>query len=258
MPDGKPAQGVGVIAWDSDGFGGGKDDPMCKTKTDARGEYRMTYYRNKPWDTKVPGLLSFRPDIYLTIHALEVGVLPVKKTGVMSDWRMSRDLEINVKLPGIMGRITINDTPANGIVVKAFDSDGFLAGEDDPIAQTQTKPDGRYMMLYGGKHYDSTPPSPGPAAGLLAGSLCGFPGVDALTQYVVDYGWSDQMHRRWTSWRPDIYIKVYTNPVRRSRVYEDWPHRETLTINLNPNQRTGSQTTRPEWGTGSNRRRHMP
>ena len=237
MPDGTPAKSVGVIAWDSDGFGGGKDDFMCKTHTDSSGNYRMTYYKSSPWDTKVPGSTSFRPDIYLTIYALEVGTLPVKKTGVNNNWRMSNDLKIDVNIPGIKG--TITGAPAKGVWVKAFDSDGFLAGKDDPIAQTRTKTDGRYMMLYGGKHYDSTPPSPGTVAGILAGSLTGFPGIDALTAYVVNYGWDDQMHRRFTSWRPDIYIKVYTNPVRTSQVHENWPHRNTLIINMDLTPKTG-------------------
>ena len=239
MPDGTPAKGVGVIAWDSDGFGGGKDDFMCRTHTDTNGNYRMTYYKKVPWDTKVPGSTSFRPDIYLTIHALEVGTLPVKKTGVKENWRMSNDLKMDVTIPGIMGRIT--GIPATGVLVKAFDSDGFLAGKDDPIASTKTGEDGRYMMLYGGKHYDSTPPAPGTVAGLLVSSLTGFPGIDALTQYVVDYGWNDQMHRRFTSWRPDIYLKVYSNPVRTSKIYENWPHRNTLTINLNLAPKTGNK-----------------
>jgi hypothetical protein len=231
MPDGTPAIGVAVIAWDSDGFAGGKDDVMCHTKTDSRGYYRMTYYKSSPWDTKVPGLTSFRPDIYLTIHSLKVGVLPVKKTGVNTNWRMSNDLKIDVTLPGIMGRIT--GAPTTGVVIKAYDEDGVFAGKDDPIAQTKTKPDGSYMMLYGGRHYDSTPPSPGQVVGYFAGAATGLVGIDALVNYVVKYGWNNQMHRRWTSWRPDIYIKVYANPVRQSRVYENWPHRNTLTINMN-------------------------
>jgi hypothetical protein len=238
MPDGTPAKGVGVIAWDSDGFGGGKDDFMQKTHTDSSGNYRMTYYKKGPWDTKGPDSESFRPDIYLTIHTLEVGTLPVKKTGVKSNWRMSKDLKLDVIIPGIKGKIT--GAPAEGVLIKAFDSDGLLAGKDDLIAQTRTMADGRYMMLYGGKHYDSTPPSPGTVAGYLAGSLTGFPGIDALTAYVVNYGWNDQMHRRWTKWRPDIYIKVYTNPVRKSRVYKDWPHRDILTINMNLSPKPGS------------------
>ncbi len=230
LADDTPAKGVAVIAWDSDGFGGGKDDFMCNTITDSSGHYRMTYYKDSPWDTRVPGSTSFRPDIYLTIHTTEVGTLPVKKTGVYSNWRMSRNLGIDVKLPAIMGIIT--GAPASGVIVEAFDSDGWMAGRDDPIAKTRTEANGHYMMLYGGKHYDSTPPSPGPVAGYLVSSLT-FPGIDALVQYIVTHGWEDQMHRRWTSWRPDIYIKVYANPVRQSRVYENWPHRNTLIINMN-------------------------
>lgn len=248
MPDGTPAKGVGVIAWDSDtAIVGGKDDFMCRTHTDSSGNYKMTYYKSSPWDTKVPGSTSFRPDIYLTIHALAVGTLPVKRTGVNNNWRMSNNLKIDVTLPGIMGRITINGLPANGVVVKAFDSDGFLAGKDDPICQTRTGGDGRYMALYGGKHYDSTPPSPGIIAGLVVGSVVGFPGIDILTQYVVQHvvnkGWDYEMHRRFTSWRPDIYLKIYTNPVRKSKIYPDWPHRKTLIYNLNLTQSAKPQAT---------------
>ncbi|MBN2569005.1 MAG: hypothetical protein JXB42_06200 [Deltaproteobacteria bacterium] len=226
MPDGTPAKGVGVIAWDSDGLAGGKDDFMCSATTDSRGIYSMSY-KIKYWDTKFPGSNSDRPDIYLTIHTIEVGTLPVKKTGKKNNWNTSKDLLIDVNLPGIMGRIT--GAPATGVVVKAFDSDGVFSGKDDRIAQTKTGPDGRYMMLYGGKHYDSTPPSPGRAAGYLASSVT-FPGIDILVKHVVDHGWNGQMHKRWTSWRPDIYVKVYANPVKTSRVYKDWPHRKTLNV----------------------------
>lgn len=240
MPDGTPAKNVAVIAWDSDGFLGGKDDMMCWTKTDSNGNYRMSYYKSSPWDTKVPGSTSFRPDIYLTIHSLDVGVPPVKKTEVRSNWRMSNDLRIDVMLPGIRGKIY--GAPASGLVVRAFDSDGIFAGKDDPIAQTKTNPDGSYMMLYGGKHYDSTPPSPGTVVGFFGGPVSGLVGIDALAKYIVDTGWQGEMHKRWTSWRPDIYVKVYANPAKKSRVFQDWPHRNTLTINFTLSSGSSSGT----------------
>jgi hypothetical protein len=253
-PDGTPAQGVGVIAWDEDDALtlGGKNDYMCSAITDARGYYKMQY-GGGPWDTKVPGSTSFRPDIFLTIHAVQAGTLPVKKTVVKKNWVMAKDIvNWDVKIPGIMGKIT--GAPASGLRVKAFDSDGTFGGKDDPIGITTTLPDGRYVMLYGGKHYDSTPPSPGGIIGGIAEATTGVFGINYIVKHIVDNGWDNQMHRRFTSWRPDIYIKVYggSHLLRTSRVYKDWPHRDTLVINmdLTPKPSQGQTIPKPAPGPG--------
>jgi 5-hydroxyisourate hydrolase-like protein (transthyretin family) len=240
MPDGTPAKNLGVIAWDEDDWTAGNHDPMAKAVTDSQGRYTM-HYRGGPWDTKVPGSTSFRPDIFLLIFAPEAGMYPVKKTGVYKNWMMSKDLRIDVTVPGILGKIT--GAPASGLKVKAFDDD--FVSKDDPISQTTTLPDGRYCMLYPGKHYDWTPGYPG-GVGAAVDVATGVP-VGILLDYIISKGWNNQMHRRWTSWRPDIYIRVYTLTggrwvqVKKSGVYKNWPHRKILRINLSL---TGNSTTK--------------
>jgi len=256
MPDGTPAKGVGVIAWDQDNalLGGGKNDHMVSGITDGRGYYRMQY-KGKPWDTKVPGSTSFRPDIFLTVHAVQAGLLPVKRTTVKTNWKMAKDLRWDIRLPGIMGRIL--GAPASGLKIVAYDSDGLFAGKDDPIGVTRTMPDGRYMMLYGGKHYDSTPPSPGGIVGGVAEAVSGVLGIGYILKRVVDIGWDGEMHKRWTSWRPDIYIKVYANPPRLSRVFNNWPHRNTLVINMDLRPKPGPAGRQPQVPSAAPGGRHV-
>ena len=235
MPDGTPAKNLGVVAWDSDGIGGGGHDPMGKAVTNSQGQYTIKY-GGGPWDTKVAGSTSFRPDIFLTIHAVQAGVHPVKQTGVKENWMMSKDLvNFNVQVPAIMGKIY---GARSSLLIQAYDQDGWFGGKDDFIGCTKTLPDGRYMLLYGGKHYDATPPSPGTALGYIAEYGTGLPGTSLLVEYIVDKGWSSIMHRHWTDWRPDIYLKVKTrtgcglSTVKQSKVYKNWPHRKNLKINF--------------------------
>ena len=149
MPDGTPAKGVGVVAWDEDDMFSGKNDYMGKAITDARGYYKINY-KGGPWDTKVPGSTSFRPDIFLSIYAIQAGTLPVKKTTTKKNWKMATDIKNwNVTIPGIMGRITRSGTPVSGCRVSAYDQDGGLGGKDDPIGVTYTQANGRFMMIYG-------------------------------------------------------------------------------------------------------------
>jgi sphingomyelin phosphodiesterase len=97
--------------------------------------------------------------------------------------------------------LTMTGQPAAGLKVKAFDEDDPTGGKDDFMGEAVTDTQGRYSIgPYAGIHWDTE-----------------FPGS--------------------TSWRPDIYIKVYQIIggrwvcVMQSETHEDHRHAYNLTIN---------------------------
>ena len=224
----------------------------------------------RKWDVDTLVSESWRPDIFLAVYVLQssqstqqskmssqysalVGadgewlrVYLVKQTGTKSNWMMSRDIHNwNIQLPGILGRISYaNETPVAGLQVKAWDQDRVTPtnlNPNDLLSESITASDGRYFMLVPGGHKDWTPPNP---VGVIAGTVAniatgGLPGVGIVVDFIASSatgcGWGSLMHRHYTSWRPDIFVVVYDGdgkPAKNSKVYDDWPHRKTLTVDL--------------------------
>ncbi len=98
--DGKPAGGVLVVAKDSDGMGDlDKDDKMGQATTNPQGYYKIDF-TPKSWDTKVPGSVSWRPDIFIVVFRNVGGVWArVGKSKVYKDWKMAKDLTVNLTIP---------------------------------------------------------------------------------------------------------------------------------------------------------------
>lgn len=180
----------------------------------------------------------------------QLRVFLVKKTVTEDNWRMSRDIKKDIQLPGIVGRISYADgRPASGLRVSAWDQDRttpmnlplFGDQSNDLLSESVTASDGRYTMLVPGGHKDWTPPNP---IGAIAGNVAtiatgGLPGVgvvvDLIASGATGCGWASLMHRHYTSWRPDIFVAVYDGngkPAKTSKVYDNWPHRKTLPVDL--------------------------
>ena len=67
---GSPAKDVMVAAYDEDDFFGGSNDFLGAVRTDAQGRYTIKY-GGGPWDTRVVGSTSYRPDIFLVVYVVE-------------------------------------------------------------------------------------------------------------------------------------------------------------------------------------------
>ena len=216
---GQPATGYLVKAWDVDT---GDDDLMGQAYTDSKGQYNIKY--GDKWDTRVAGSTSFRPDIRVIVYAKIGGKwVQVKQSGEYKNWKMANDLTVNLKLPGIQGTIReSNGQPARGILVRAWDEDDILGGKHDFLNEAYTDSQGRYFIMYEGKHWDPAP------------------------------------HGN-TVWRPDIFIKVLRKVgrygwvrIHQSKTYSNWPHRDTLTINASIPENKWSSWKR----TAFNRQQH--
>jgi 5-hydroxyisourate hydrolase-like protein (transthyretin family) len=200
-PDGRPASGFLVKAYDSDKD---KDDFMGQATTDSRGRYSIGPYKAKHWDKAPHNVTTWRPDIYINVYGkINNKWVKVKKSKTYNNRKHKYDTVINLKLSGIQGTIREHTgKPARGILVKAWDEDDLLGGKNDFLNQVITDSQGRYFMIYEGKHWDPAP-------------------------------------HNVTKWRPDIFIKVLRKVgrygwvrVNRSKTHKDWKHANTLTINL--------------------------
>jgi len=92
---GQPVLGVRVSAWDEDWPDG--DDFMGRDITDQDGNYRITYPSGL-WDTQVPGLPSWRPDIYITVEIKNAQDQWVQlgRSQVFKDHDLNLDLQIDL------------------------------------------------------------------------------------------------------------------------------------------------------------------
>ncbi len=259
-----PAVDVMVAAYDEDDVTGGSHELLGVARTDAQGRYTINY-GGGPYDTRVPGSTSFRPDIFLAVYVVEswgpmknmrlgaaagrpydadasrldpdrVRVFMVKKTTTKENWKMSEDMHRDISLPGIRGKVEYESgAPAGGLLIRAIDDD---INTNDVLSATTTSADGRYFMFLPGGHCDWTPPNPiGFLASVGVAVATGgtaFP-VAEVVNAITNSSWKSAMHRVWTSWRCDVYVRVLTadgDRLKKSRVYKNQPHRETLTINF--------------------------
>jgi len=198
--DGRFASGLLVKAYDSDD---GKDDFMGQATTNSKGWYKMRPYKAKHWDPAPHNITTWRPDIYVIVYAkVKNKWVQVKKSKTYKNRKHKYDTKFDLIVPGIGGVIKDKrNKPVSGIKVRAWDEDGMLGGKHDFLNETTTDSQGRYFMVYEGKHWDPSP-------------------------------------HNVTKWRPDIFIKVLRNVgrygwvrVHRSETYSDWKHAKTLTIN---------------------------
>jgi endonuclease/exonuclease/phosphatase family metal-dependent hydrolase/5-hydroxyisourate hydrolase-like protein (transthyretin family) len=200
-PWGRPASGYLIKAWDEDG--GSKNDFMKQAQTDSQGRYTIGPYEKKHWDTALPGSDKWRPDIFIEVYAnIKNRWVKVKQSKTYSDRKHTEDTRIDLQLTGIMGRIQYEKTgkPASGVLVRAWDEDDLVGGNRDYMNQAYTDPQGRYLILYGAKHWDTA------AHGV-------------------------------TAWRPDIFIEAYDTirgrmikVNKKSKTYENHPIKDNLTI----------------------------
>lgn len=109
---GLPVTGMRVSAWDEDWPDG--DDFMGRDITDQDGSYRITYPAGL-WDAQVPGLPSWRPDIYITVEIKNTQDQWVQlgKSQVYKDCDLSQDLciDLEVQIEPVIQRTT-NFSPA--------------------------------------------------------------------------------------------------------------------------------------------------
>lgn len=209
---GLPVSGAYIQAWDSDTFN--EDDFMGSAFSNADGRYCIDY-RNKEWDEKIPGLTTFRPDIYLFIQRPNIfnQLINAKTTSVKSNWKMSNDLEWNTSIPNrdysrtVRGTIQWKPphlTPAVGVEVRAYecDQDDGSGALNIPIKMGEaiTDDNGWYVIGYDASILTADADSP-------------------LNN---------------TSWRPDIAIEVWQKGVYlgHSKIHWDVKYVEGVVINL--------------------------
>lgn len=94
---GKPLKGLRIQAWDEDWPDG--SDFMGTSYSNAAGKYRISYHDGY-WDNSLPGLSSWRPDIYLTVEIKNTAGrwVHLGKTQVYKDHNLDQDLQIDIGL----------------------------------------------------------------------------------------------------------------------------------------------------------------
>lgn len=199
----EPIIGAKVKAYDSDV---GSDDFMGEDTTDTNGRFEINY-RGGHWDSGIHKVTTWRPDIYIKVYIKEGNNwIQSFKSRTYSNQKLRNDRTINVEIDTsrrtVEGRVTFrgSNKPAEGLLVRALDSDGL--DKNDLMGEATTDDSGYYKIRYRGGHWD-----PSPTHGM-------------------------------TQWRPDIYISVFTkvqdnqlSRVYKSSVHSDHPLREKLTIN---------------------------
>jgi len=110
---GAKVPGLRIRAWDEDSPDG--DDQMGAAFTDGNGVYSISYHGGD-WDTAVPGLTTWRPDIYVTVERPNGagGFTRVARSRTYSNHRMSKDLTIDFTVPTVQPPIrkVLNFDPA--------------------------------------------------------------------------------------------------------------------------------------------------
>lgn len=210
-PEGQPAVGVTVNAYDEDGLEGGNDDPMGRAVTNIHGRYSIGPYTGKDWDEDIYINNSWRPDIYIKVdQTIDGRQVTVGKSKTHEDHRLAQDLTIDLQLKGIVGTITDQGgRMMRHTLVKAFDEDDLSA--DDFMNEVRTDANGKFVMTYEQKYECQTVYSLIPCWDLL------IPGS--------------------VSWRPDIFIEVHATVRDRqikinnqSVITNNVPHRDNVSI----------------------------
>ncbi len=242
----KPLSSITIKAYDADSPD--SDDYMGTTKTNKKGEYRLSY-KGGHWDDAPHNITIWRPDIYIQIF--ENG-RKIEQSKVYKDRKHKYDTLINLKAPKIVyveGKIVDqNRKPVSNIRVVAFDDD---SGSDffTTALTIATLPIVAATV--------GIPVAPiDPALGSLiinfaTSSKDDFMGIavtDANGYFKIPYrgGHWDTAPHNITSWRPDVYIKMYYKQnggwksVGQSGIKKNHKLRNRLFFNNEPVQITGS------------------
>ena len=158
---GNPVQGARVRAWDSDT--GSDDDLMgIPQLTDAQGQYSITY-EGRHYDSAPDGITTWRPDIYITVDAMQDNAwFRVQKSSIHSNWKLRDDLRIDliVSMPNPDSRTVIGEVrwasdhgPVEGARINVWDRD--LVGGRDLMGSTSTNAEGKYLVRYRGGRWDA-------------------------------------------------------------------------------------------------------
>ena len=122
-----------------------------------------------PWDKKIPGSDSWRPDIYIKVaadtgHGWTVVYNSAVADGIKHDWKMRKDLEINTDVvlpqPGactIQGNVLWQDNsePIENATIQVWDKDlGIWPDEHDFMTSGRTDADGKFYLTYPAKNWD--------------------------------------------------------------------------------------------------------
>ncbi len=97
LESGRPVKGLKIRAWDEDMVGG--DDLLGEVTTGQDGRYKIEY-ANAYWDKNIPGLSSWRPDIYITADIRNKAGMWVRlgKSRVFKDHPLELDLRIDLRV----------------------------------------------------------------------------------------------------------------------------------------------------------------
>lgn len=94
---GQPLKGLRIQAWDEDWPDG--SDFMGTAYTNDAGKYTIAYHDGY-WDNTIPGLSSWRPDIYLTVEIKNISGrwVHLGKSQVHKDHNLDHDLQIDIEV----------------------------------------------------------------------------------------------------------------------------------------------------------------
>jgi hypothetical protein len=92
--NGSPLPNLRVRAWDEDSPS--DDDLMGAAFTDSNGHYTISY-RGGDWDTALPGMTTWRPDIYVTVEVPNNsgGYTRIARSRTYHDHKLGNDLTVD-------------------------------------------------------------------------------------------------------------------------------------------------------------------
>jgi hypothetical protein len=139
-PDGSPASGVTVAAFDKDVAG---ENPLGEAAANAKGLYRIAYRGSQ---FRLSANERRGADVLVRVYDDQKKLLSQSKT----IRNAPNDLELNVQLPTALLTVsglvrTPRGTPAAGVIVVAFDRD--LRREEE-LGEARTEKNGRYSIPY--------------------------------------------------------------------------------------------------------------